>query len=147
MKVTDDGISGPIAKFFGDGAALTQAVGAHTGDLVLFVADKAKVVADALGYLRTHFGHDLGLIDEKEFRFCWVVDWPLFEYDEGIQRWVPAHHPFTMPNEEDVHLLDTDPHAAHAQSYDIVLNGYELGGGSIRIHNRDIQEKMLKALG
>ncbi|EGF49063.1 aspartyl-tRNA synthetase [Lacticaseibacillus rhamnosus MTCC 5462] len=68
-------------------------------------------------------------------------DWPLFEYDEGIQRWVPAHHPLTMPNEEDVHLLDTDPHAAHAQSYDIVLNGYELGGGSIRIHNRDIQEK------
>lgn len=147
LKVTSDGISGPIAKFFGDGADLVKAVGANAGDLVLFVADKAKVVADALGYLRTHFGHDLGLIDEQAFRFCWVVDWPLFEYDEGIQRWVPAHHPFTMPNEEDVHLLDTDPHAAHAQSYDIVLNGYELGGGSIRIHNREIQEKMLKALG
>ncbi|HAY53542.1 MAG TPA: aspartate--tRNA ligase, partial [Lactobacillus sp.] len=74
-------------------------------------------------------------------------DWPLFEYDEGAKRWVPAHHPFTMPNEEDIHLLDTDPYKAHAQSYDIVLNGYELGGGSIRIHNEDIQWKMLKALG
>lgn len=147
LKVTADGISGPIAKFFGDGAALTAAVAAKPGDLILFVADQASVVAASLGYLRTHFGHDLGLIDEAQFAFCWVVDWPLFEFDEGIQRWVPAHHPFTMPNEEDVHLLDTDPHAAHAQSYDIVLNGYELGGGSIRIHTREIQEKMLKALG
>lgn len=147
LKVTDDGISGPIAKFFGDGAALIAAVSAKAGDLILFVADQASVVAASLGYLRTHFGHDLGLIDDSQFAFCWVVDWPLFEFDEGIQRWVPAHHPFTMPNEEDVHLLDTDPHAAHAQSYDIVLNGYELGGGSIRIHTREIQEKMLKALG
>ncbi|WP_125703578.1 aspartate--tRNA ligase [Lacticaseibacillus daqingensis] len=147
LKVTEAGISGPIAKFFGDSAALTQAVGAAAGDLILFVADQASVVAASLGYLRTHFGHDLDLIDEDAFKFCWVVNWPLFEYDEGIDRWVPAHHPFTMPNEEDVHLLDTDPHAAHAQSYDIVLNGYELGGGSIRIHQREIQEKMLHALG
>ncbi|WP_056969013.1 aspartate--tRNA ligase [Lacticaseibacillus thailandensis] len=146
MKVTDDGISGPIAKFFGDGQALTSALGAKSGDLVLFAADKFKVVADTLGYLRSFFGKDLGLIDEQQFAFCWVVDWPLFEFDEGDQRWVPAHHPFTMPNEEDVHLLDTDPHSAHAQSYDIILNGYELGGGSIRIHTREIQEKMLKAL-
>ncbi|WP_179395497.1 aspartate--tRNA ligase [Lacticaseibacillus absianus] len=147
LKVTEDGISGPIAKFFGEGTSLTQAVGAHAGDLILFVADQASVVAASLGYLRTHFGHELGLIDEAAFKFCWVVNWPLFEYDEGIDRWVPAHHPFTMPNVEDVHLLDTDPHAAHAQSYDIVLNGYELGGGSIRIHQREIQEKMLHALG
>ncbi|WP_390409339.1 aspartate--tRNA ligase [Lacticaseibacillus jixiensis] len=147
LKVTDDGISGPISKFFGDGAALTGALNAQAGDLILFVADQPAVVAASLGYLRSHLGDELGLIDKSQFAFCWVVNWPLFEYDEGIQRWVPAHHPFTMPNEEDVHLLDTDPHAAHAQSYDIVLNGYELGGGSIRIHTREIQEKMLHALG
>ncbi|WP_407890956.1 aspartate--tRNA ligase [Lacticaseibacillus sp. N501-2] len=147
LKVTDEGISGPIAKFFGDGKELTAALGAKAGDLIMFVADQPAVVAASLGYLRTHFGHELNLIDESQFAFCWVVDWPLFEYDEGIERWVPAHHPFTMPNVEDVHLLDTDPHAAHAQSYDIVLNGYELGGGSIRIHTREIQEKMLHALG
>lgn len=147
LKVTDEGISGPIAKFFGDGKELTSALGAEAGDLIMFVADQPAVVAASLGYLRTHFGHELNLIDESQFAFCWVVDWPLFEYDEGIERWVPAHHPFTMPNVEDVHLLDTDPHAAHAQSYDIVLNGYELGGGSIRIHTREIQEKMLHALG
>ncbi|KRL37820.1 aspartate--tRNA ligase [Lacticaseibacillus manihotivorans] len=147
LKVTDDGITGPIAKFFGDGAELTSALSAKSGDLILFVADQPAVVAASLGYLRTHFGHVLNLIDESQFAFCWVVDWPLFEYDDGIDRWVPAHHPFTMPNVEDVHLLDTDPHAAHAQSYDIVLNGYELGGGSIRIHTREIQEKMLHALG
>ncbi|WP_461212777.1 aspartate--tRNA ligase [Lacticaseibacillus sp. GG6-2] len=147
MKVTADGITGPISKFFGDGKVLTDALAAKDGDLILFVADQPSVVAASLGYLRTYFGHELNLIDENQFAFCWVVDWPLFEYDEGIDRWVPAHHPFTMPNEEDVHLLDTDPHAAHAQSYDIVLNGYELGGGSIRIHTREIQEKMLRALG
>ncbi len=113
----------------------------------MFVADQPAVVAASLGYLRTHFGHVLNLIDESQFAFCWVVDWPLFEYDDGIDRWVPAHHPFTMPNVEDVHLLDTDPHAAHAQSYDIVLNGYELGGGSIRIHTREIQEKNASCLG
>lgn len=147
LKVTDDGISGPIAKFFGDGKTLTAKAGAKNGDLMLFVADTPAVVAASLGYLRKYFAADLGLIDESKFDFLWVVNWPLFEYDDGIKRWVPAHHPFTMPNEEDVHLLDTDPHAAHAQSYDIVLNGYELGGGSIRIHTREIQEKMLKALG
>ncbi|MFD1440617.1 aspartate--tRNA ligase [Lacticaseibacillus hegangensis] len=147
LKVTDDGIAGPISKFFGDGQALTPPLSAKAGDLVLFVADEASVVAASLGYLRTHFGHDLGLVDESQYNFCWVVNWPLFEFDEGIQRWVPAHHPFTMPNEEDVPLLDTDPHSAHAQSYDIIMNGDELGGGSIRIHSREIQEKMLKALG
>lgn len=147
LKVTADGISGPIAKFFGDGAELTSTLNASAGDLLLFVADQPAVVAASLGYLRLHFGHDLGLVDESQYNFCWVVNWPLFEYDEGIERWVPAHHPFTMPNEEDVHLLDTDPHSAHAQSYDIIMNGDELGGGSIRIHSREIQEKMLKALG
>lgn len=148
VKVTTDGLTGPIAKFLTDQSdALLQQLDANAGDLILFVADRRKVVADSLGYLRKHFAEELGLIDHSQFAFLWVVDWPLFEYDEGIQRYVPAHHPFTMPNEEDVHLLDTDPYKAHAQSYDIVLNGYELGGGSIRIHKREIQDKMLKALG
>jgi aspartyl-tRNA synthetase len=146
LKVTDDGISGPIAKFFGDGAELTTALNANAGDMILFVASSAKVVRDTLGYLRSYYGKDLGLINEDEFKFVWIVNWPLFEFDEGDQRWVPAHHPFTMPNEEDVHLLDSEPYKAHAQSYDIVLNGYEIGGGSIRIHSREVQEKMLKAL-
>ncbi|WP_367297383.1 aspartate--tRNA ligase [Loigolactobacillus coryniformis] len=150
LKLTDDGFTGPIAKFFkGQEDVIGERLGAKSGDLLLFVADSRKVVADTLGYLRKFFAKELDLIDESKFAFIWVVDWPLFEYDEGIQRWTAAHHPFTMPNQEDVHYLNDgeDPHKAHAQSYDIVLNGYELGGGSIRIHDRDIQEKMLKALG
>ncbi|MCP9312121.1 aspartate--tRNA ligase [Liquorilactobacillus satsumensis] len=148
LKVTADGFSGPIAKFFKDSAdQVKQAAGAHTGDLILFAADTRKVVADSLGYLRTSIAKEQGMIDEAKFAFLWVVDWPLFEYSEEFHRYIAAHHPFTMPNEEDVQLLDTDPHKAHAQSYDIVLNGYELGGGSIRIHQRSVQEKMFKALG
>ncbi|ETY74155.1 aspartate--tRNA ligase [Lactiplantibacillus fabifermentans] len=149
MKVTDDGFSGPIAKFFKDDfEAITAAAEAKPGDLLLFAADSFKVVSDTLGYLRKAIAKELDLIDENKYAFLWVVDWPLFEYDEGIERWVPAHHPFTMPNEEDVHYLNDgeDPHQAHAQSYDIILNGYELGGGSIRIHTRELQEKMFKAL-
>ncbi len=134
MKVTDDGFSGPVAKFFkndGDFEAITSAAAAKPGDLLLFAADSFKVVSDTLGYLRTAIAKELDLIDQDQYAYLWVVDWPLFEYDEGIERWVPAHHPFTMPNEEDVHYLNDgeDPHKAHAQSYDIILNGYELGGG------------------
>lgn len=149
LKMTDDGYTGPIAKFFkGQEDVLNKRLGAKSGDLLLFAADRRKVVADTLGYLRKFFAKELDMIDQSKFAFIWVVDWPLFEYDEGIHRWTAAHHPFTMPNEEDLHYLNDgeDPHQAHAQSYDIVLNGYELGGGSIRIHNRDIQEKMFKAL-
>ncbi|MFT8900967.1 aspartate--tRNA ligase [Liquorilactobacillus nagelii] len=148
LKVTDDGFSGPVAKFFKDSVdSVKQTAQADVGDLILFVADKRKVVADALGYLRTSIARELDLIDKSKFNFLWVVDWPLFEYSEEFHRYIAAHHPFTMPNEEDIGLLDTDPHQAHAQSYDIVLNGFELGGGSIRIHQRAIQEKMFKALG
>ncbi|GEP18645.1 aspartate--tRNA ligase [Pediococcus argentinicus] len=151
LKITDDGFTGPIAKFFDESKeeAIMAAAGAKVGDLLLFVADRKKVVADTLGYLRVAIANELNLIDESEFAFLWVVDWPLFDYNEGDQQWVAAHHPFTMPNEEDVHYLNDgeDPHKAHAQSYDIILNGLELGGGSIRIHNKEIQEKMLKALG
>lgn len=149
VKVTEDGFSGPIAKFFDEEhvAKIKAATDASAGDLLLFVADKAKVVADALGYLRVEIAKEQDLIDPNEFAFVWVVDWPLFEYSEEFERYIAAHHPFTMPNEEDVALLETDPHKAHAQSYDIVLNGYELGGGSIRIYQRSVQEKMFKALG
>ncbi|WDC80911.1 aspartate--tRNA ligase [Ligilactobacillus ruminis] len=148
MKVTDEGLAGPVSKFFKEKEAeVKEATGAQAGDLLLFVADNRKVVADSLGYLRVSIAKELDLIDNSKFAFIWVVDWPLFEYSEEFERYIAAHHPFTMPNEEDLDLLETDPHKCHAQSYDIVLNGYELGGGSIRIHRRDIQEKMFKALG
>lgn len=152
MKVTDEGLTGPIAKFFDDQTVvdkMLEKTEAKPGDLLLFVADREKVVADTLGYLRCDIAEHLNMIPKDVFDFLWVVDWPLFEYDEGIERWVPAHHPFTMPNEGDEHYLNEgeDPHKAHAQSYDIILNGLELGGGSIRIHKKDLQMKMLKALG
>ena len=150
IKITADGFTGPVGKFLKvKETEISEALGAKEGDLILFAADNFKIVSDTLGYLRNSIGSEMGMIDESQFAFIWVVDWPLFEYDEGIKRWISAHHPFTMPNEEDLHYLDEgeDPHKAHAQSYDIVLNGYELGGGSIRIHTREVQEKMLKALG
>lgn len=149
VKVTDQGFNGPIAKFFDEAARsqLTSILQAETGDLLLFVADKQLVVADSLGALRLKLGKDLQLIDEKKFNFLWVTDWPLLEYDEEDGRYYAAHHPFTMPFREDIELLDTDPGKVRAQAYDIVLNGYELGGGSLRIFERDIQEKMFRALG
>lgn len=148
VKVTDDGLTGPIAKFFTERAEdIKAAAEAKSGDLILFVASNRKVVADSLSYLRVAIAKEMDMINKDEFAFIWVVDWPLFEYSEEFDRYIAAHHPFTMPNEEDLDLLETDPHKCHAQSYDIVLNGYELGGGSIRIHRRDIQEAMFKALG
>lgn len=148
VKVTDDGLTGPIAKFFTERAEdIKAAAEVKSGDLILFVASNRKVVADSLGYLRVAIAKEMDMINKDEFAFIWVVDWPLFEYSEEFDRYIAAHHPFTMPNEEDLDLLETDPHKCHAQSYDIVLNGYELGGGSIRIHRRDIQEAMFKALG
>ncbi|GKV54384.1 aspartate--tRNA(Asp/Asn) ligase [Sporosarcina sp. NCCP-2222] len=147
LKVDAEGLKGPIAKFFEGEAAsgLIQAASAEDGDLLLFVADKKNVVADALGALRSKLGKDLGLIDETKFNFLWVTEWPLFEYDEEDGRYYAAHHPFTMP--ADVQGLETDPASVKAQAYDLVLNGYELGGGSLRIYQRDVQEKMFKALG
>lgn len=148
LKFTNGEFSGPITKFLSNELPLlADKLNVTDDDLVLFVADRAKVVADSLGYLRTALAKEFNLIDESQFAFTWVVDWPLFEYDEGDERWTAAHHPFTMPDDAGVKLLDSDPHAAHARSYDIVLDGYELGGGSIRIHTREIQEKMLHALG
>lgn len=149
VKVTEDGFNGPIAKFFNEQEIenMKQATQAETGDLLLFVADKKSVVADSLGALRLHLGKELGLIDESKFNFLWVIDWPLFEYEEEAGRFFAAHHPFTMPSLDTLDTFDTDAHQAKAQAYDIVLNGYELGGGSLRIYQKDIQERMFKALG
>ena len=113
----------------------------------MFVADKGEVVAQSLGELRLKFGRKHNLIDESKFNFLWVVDWPLLEHDEEANRFVALHHPFTHPVEEDVALLTEQPEKVRAQAYDIVLNGYEIGGGSIRIFTRDVQEKMFAALG
>lgn len=149
LKVTEEGLNGPIAKFFeGEAAtALIEALDGEAGDLLLFVADKKNVVADALGALRLKLGKELELIDESQFAFLWVVDWPLLEYDAEARRYTAAHHPFTRPFEEDVALMDIDPASVRAQAYDIVLNGYELGGGSLRIYEKELQQKMFKLLG
>ncbi|MDQ1144914.1 aspartyl-tRNA synthetase [Bacillus sp. SORGH_AS 510] len=149
LKVDAEGLKGPIAKFFSeaDAQALTASLEASEGDLLLFVADKKSVVADALGALRLKLGKDLQLIDQSVFNFLWVTDWPLLEYDEEEGRYYAAHHPFTMPFREDLELLDSEPGKVRAQAYDLVLNGYELGGGSLRIFERDIQEKMFSILG
>jgi aspartyl-tRNA synthetase len=149
IKVTEEGFTGPIVKFFDDNIQnqLKALFDAEAGDLLLFVADKKSVVADSLGALRLKLGKELGLIDESKFNFLWVTDWPLLEYDEEEGRYYAAHHPFTMAVREDLPLLETDPGRVRAQAYDIVLNGYELGGGSIRIFERDVQEKMFKVLG
>ncbi|MBT2697944.1 aspartate--tRNA ligase [Bacillus sp. ISL-40] len=149
LKVDAEGLKGPIAKFFTeeDAKALMSTLEASAGDLLLFVADKKKVVADALGALRQKLARDLDLIDPSLFNFLWVTDWPLLEYDEEDGRYYAAHHPFTMPFREDLEYLDSDPSKVRAQAYDIVLNGYELGGGSLRIFERDIQEKMFSILG
>ncbi|MEH6956360.1 aspartate--tRNA ligase [Neobacillus drentensis] len=149
LKVDTEGLKGPIAKFFSeeDTKALLSTLEASAGDLLLFVADKKKVVADALGALRQKLARELDLIDPSLFNFLWVTDWPLLEYDEEEGRYYAAHHPFTMPFREDLEYLDSDPSKVRAQAYDIVLNGYELGGGSLRIFERDIQEKMFSILG
>ncbi|MBD7962451.1 aspartate--tRNA ligase [Fictibacillus norfolkensis] len=149
MKVEAEGLKGPISKFFNeeDAANITNALQAEEGDLLLFVADKPSVVADSLGALRQKLAKDLDLIDQSKYNFLWVVDFPLVEYDEDAGRFVALHHPFTMPKTEDLHLMDTNPAEVRAQAYDLVLNGYELGGGSQRIYQRDIQEKMFKTLG
>ncbi|MEJ7510809.1 aspartate--tRNA ligase [Staphylococcus lugdunensis] len=149
VKVVEEGLSGPIARFFEDAnvATLTELTGAEPGDLVMFVADKPNVVAQSLGALRIKLAKELGLIDETKLNFLWVTDWPLLEYDEDAKRYVAAHHPFTTPKEEDIKKLDSEPENAQANAYDIVLNGYELGGGSIRIHHGVLQEKMFEVLG
>lgn len=149
VKVVEDGLNGPIARFFDEThvdklQSLTQA---KAGDLVLFVADAKEVVAQSLGALRVKLAKELNLLDPNQFNFLWVTDWPLLEYDEESHRYVAAHHPFTSPKPEDLDRLESAPETVQAQAYDIILNGFELGGGSIRIHDGEIQSKMFKALG
>lgn len=145
----DSSLRSAITKFMSDDEVnrILEAMDAQGGDLLFFVADKPSVVHTVLGRLRLAVGEKLDLIDADRFEFCWVVDWPLLEYDEEERRYVAAHHPFTAPRPSDVDLLETDPAKVKAQAYDLVVNGIELGGGSVRIHRRDLQERMFKALG
>ncbi|SEQ15753.1 aspartyl-tRNA synthetase [Virgibacillus subterraneus] len=149
LKIEGDELRGPIAKFLTDEekTGLVGQASAEDGDLLLFSSDKTSVVYDSLGALRLKLGKDLQLIDKSKFNFLWVTDWPLLEYDEGLERYFAAHHPFTMPVEEDLDKLSTDPGSARANAYDLVLNGYELGGGSLRIHKKEQQDKMFEVLG
>lgn len=148
MKMTPEGVKSPLVKFFDEGSLkdLASAVEAKPEDLLLLVADEASVASRALGELRLALGHRLGLIDPKDFKACWVLDFPLLEYHEEDGRYYAMHHPFTAPNDEDLVLLETDPGRVRAKAYDLVLNGQEIGGGSIRIHNRGVQQRMFNAL-
>ena len=146
---TPEGVKSPIAKFFTDNEIniIKERFNACAGDMLLFVADKPGVAAAALGALRLHLAERLDLIPEDKFNFLWVTDFPLLEHDEEDKRWVAMHHPFTAPREEDIPLLRDNPGRVRARAYDMVLNGMEIGGGSIRIHRRDVQEIMFDALG
>jgi len=149
MKVTDEGRTGPAAKFLSDAEATTVLgkLGAGPGDLVLLAADRENVVAAALGAVRLSLGARLELIPEGEWKPLFIVDWPLVEWNEGEQRFDALHHPFTSPVDEDVEKLETDPGSVRARAYDLVMNGVELGGGSIRIHRTDVQDRLFRAIG
>lgn len=148
VKVDKGELAGPVAKFLTDITAnLTASLQLEDKDLVLFVADELEVANNTLGALRNRLAKEQGLIDESKFNFLWIVDWPMFEWSEEEGRYMSAHHPFTLPTEETAHHLDGDLAQVRAVAYDIVLNGYELGGGSLRINKKDMQERMFKALG
>jgi aspartyl-tRNA synthetase len=151
-KVTPEGWQGGISKFFDASAqsALGARLGAHAGDLVLFVADKERVVNASLGHLRLHLGDELGLRQPGTFKVVWVTDFPMFdavELEDGSTRWVACHHPFTAPQDAYAVSMEDDPAGALARAYDLVINGHEMGGGSIRIHQADVQERMFRILG
>jgi aspartyl-tRNA synthetase len=149
IKVNPDGIQSPIAKFLTEDEmnAILNTMDAKENDVIFIIADKDPVVFASLGALRLEIAKTYELIDENKFNFLWVTDFPLLEYDEEENRYVAMHHPFTSPKDEDLELLDTDPGKVHAKAYDIILNGVELGGGSIRIYNSELQEKMFSVLG
>ncbi|HFR4576406.1 TPA: aspartate--tRNA ligase [Streptococcus suis] len=148
VKVDQGELAGPVAKFLTTITAnLTASLQLENKDLVLFVADELEVANNTLGALRNRLAKEQGLIDESKFNFLWIVDWPMFEWSEEEGRYMSAHHPFTLPTEETAHHLDGDLAQVRAVAYDIVLNGYELGGGSLRINQKDMQERMFKALG
>ena len=148
IKVNPDGLQSPIVKFLSREILdqILARTAAKAGDVIFFGADKAKVVNDALGALRAKLGHDKGMVD-KEWRPLWVVDFPMFEWDEEGKRWGAMHHPFTSPKDGHEDLLSSDPASALSKGYDMVLNGWEIGGGSVRIHRADVQAKVFKALG
>lgn len=148
VKYSNGDLTGPIAKFLLPLTdKLTKGLQLEENDLVLFVADSLDVVNNALGALRNHLGKELGLIDSSKFNFLWVVDWPMFEWSEEENRYTSAHHPFTLPQADTAQELEGDLSKVRAVAYDIVLNGYELGGGSLRINQRELQERMFQALG
>ncbi len=150
IAIGEDGtVKSSFAKFMKDEemTALISAMGGENGDLLLFAADKTKLVYDVLGALRVELANQLGLLDKNVYKFVWITEFPLLEWNEDMNRFQAMHHPFTMPMEEDLEYIDTDPGKVRAKAYDIVLNGTEIGGGSVRIHQNDIQEKMFKALG
>ena len=149
VKMTEDGWQSPIAKFFTpeELEKINQALDAQVGDLLMFVADTASITNEALGRLRGHLGQKLGLAGKEDYKFAWITDFPLLEWDGEAKRHVAVHHPFTAPRDEDFALLDSDPGKACAKAYDLVLNGSEIGGGSIRIHDQAIQSKMFELLG
>jgi aspartyl-tRNA synthetase len=149
FKRDPDGLQSPVTKFLSPEAqqAIVARAGAAPGDLILMVADRPKVVAEALGRLRVHLGHELKLIDEDRLAITWVTDFPLLEWDETERRFQAVHHPFTAPLDEDIALFESDPGRMRSKAYDLVVNGREVGGGSIRIHRREVQEQMFRALG
>lgn len=150
IQLKSDGtVKCPFSKFMSEEElqALIQAMGGETGDLLVFAADKFKVVCDVLGALRLKFAEELNLLDKSEYRFVWITEFPLLEWSEEENRYTAMHHPFTMPMEEDLDMIDSEPGKVRAKAYDIVLNGTEIGGGSVRIHQNDIQEKMFECLG
>ncbi len=149
VKITEEGWQSPIAKFFtpDELKAIGSRLDAQLGDLLLFVADSAKITNEGLGRLRGHLGQRLGLAQKDQYRFVWITDFPLLEWDAEARRHVAVHHPFTAPMDEDVPLLDSDPGQARAKAYDLVLNGSEIGGGSIRIHDQAVQSRMFDLMG
>ena len=148
IALKEEGIKSPIAKFFSTEELnlIIERMGAKAGDLLLFVAANPKVVAASLGALRLKLGKQLGLIPVDQFKFVWITEFPLVEYDDELGRFVSLHHPFTHPLEEDLTLLESEPGKVRAQAYDLVLNGVELGGGSIRVHNSELQKKIFEIL-
>ena len=149
IQYSEEGIKSPFKKFYSDETfqRIAEATGAKTGDLLLVVADQRLVVAQALGQLRLEMGRRRGLINPDELRFLWIVDFPMYEYSEEEKRWKAMHHPFTAPRDEDIQYLKSDPGRVKANAYDMVLNGVEIGGGSLRIYNADLQEKVFESLG
>jgi aspartyl-tRNA synthetase len=149
FKIGPEGIQSPIAKFLSSDVLerLRERMQAGNGDLLLLCVDKPKAAADTMGRIRLRFGQELRLISPDALAMTWVTDFPLLEWDEREKRWSAMHHPFTSPLDEDIPLFDTDPGKIRAKAYDLVLNGAEIGGGSIRIHRREVQNKMFQALG